>query len=288
MRKSKNSLQTLEHKKFDIVQLFYYTVLIIAAIVILVPFLWMISTSFDKVDTYGLPSPPRFIPKNFSLFNYQIAVKNMPLFRYLFNTLAITTLSVIGNIILATLGGFCLSKGRFRGKSLVLIFIMSNMMIPFETKLLPTFQLIYNMGLSNTYTGVVLPSVLTSAVYIFFIKQYCDDLPNDLYEAGIIDGANKVQIYYKIYLPLMGPAIATVTILTVIACWNDLLWPMVVINEPLMKTIQIGMAQYSTEGTMHAGIATAMSVISIIPLAIIFIFLQQYIVQGISATGIKE
>lgn len=275
--------------KLSITQIIYYIILIITSIIILVPFIWMISTSLDKVQSYGLPYPPRLIPENFSFFNYEIAMKNMPVIKYMLNTLVIAVLTVVLNVVLATIAGFCVSKGRFVGKSLVTIFLLFNMMIPFETKLLPTYNIIYEMGLTNNLLGVVLPVSLTSAVYIFFAKKYCDDLPSDLYEAGIIDGAGKFKIYSRIYLPLMRPCMATIAILTVIASWNDLLWPMVVLTKQDLRTIQVGLAQLSTiDGTMHAGTVTAMSVISILPLCLIFIFLQRFIVESIAASGIKE
>lgn len=275
--------------KLSITQIIYYIILIITSIIILVPFIWMISTSLDKVQSYGLPYPPRLIPENFSFFNYEIAMKNMPVIKYMLNTLVIAVLTVVLNVVLATLAGFCVSKGRFVGKSLVTIFLLFNMMIPFETKLLPTYNIIYEMGLTNNLLGVVLPVSLTSAIYIFFAKKYCDDLPSDLYEAGIIDGAGKFKIYSRIYLPLMRPCMATIAILTVIASWNDLLWPMVVLTKQDLRTIQVGLAQLSTiDGTMHAGTVTAMSVISILPLCLIFIFLQRFIVESIAASGIKE
>lgn len=267
----------------------YYAVLVVAALIIVIPFVWMVATSFDYVKTYGLPYPPRFIPENPSLFNYVIAVKNMPVIQYMSNTLIITVVSAGFNVLIASLAGYCISVGNFKGKSIVLFFILSNMMIPFETKLMPIYQTISRMGLANTHLGVVLPGVLTSAIYIFFVKKYCDDLPGALYEAGIIDGANKLKIYWRIYLPLMGPAIATIAVLSVIASWNDLLWPMVVLTRPEMKTIQIGLAQYSTDtAATHAGVATALSVISTIPMVCVFVFLQRYIVQSIAASGIKQ
>jgi multiple sugar transport system permease protein len=248
----------------------------------------MSATSFDRVNSYELPYPPRFIPANPSFFNYEIAFTNMPLVQYLINTLAIVILSVVLTVAISTLTGFCLSKGRFKGKGLILLIILSNMMIPFETKLMPTFMFIRAIGLTNTYMGVVLPHVLTTAMYIFYIKKFCDDLPDDLYEAGIIDGASKFRIYGQIFLPLMGPVIATIIILNVMNCWNDLLWPLIVLTKTNMKTIQIGLSQYSFEQTSHAGVATALSVVSVIPLTVIFVFLQKYIIQSIAATGIKQ
>lgn len=277
-------------KKMQPANCVYYIVLTIVAVILLIPFIWMVSTSFDYVQSYGLPYPPRFLPETPSLFNYKIAMNNMPLLKYLMNTVIITALTVVLNLFIASLAGYGLSKGKFKGKAVLLVLILSNMMIPFETKMLPTYEIVHGMGLSNNYLGVVLPSVLTSAIYIFFAKKYCDDLPDDLYEAGVIDGAGKFRIYLQIFLPLMGPALATVAILTIIACWNDLLWPMIVLTKNEMKTLQIGLALYSTDtGTaIHAGMATAMSVISILPLSAIYIFLQRYIVQSIAFSGIKQ
>jgi len=275
-------------KPIAVSQVVYYCVLGFAAIVTIIPFVWMSSTSFDRVYTYELPYPPRFIPANPSMFNYEIAFMNMPLLRYMINTMVIVILSVILTVAISTITGFCLSKGRFKGKGIILLIILTNMMIPFETKLLPTFNFIHMFGLVNTYLGVVLPGVLTTAMYIFFIKKFCDDLPNDLFEAGIIDGAGKFRIYFRIFLPLMGPVVATIIILVVMGCWNDLLWPLCVLTRTEMKTIQIGLSMYSNQDVRHAGVATAMSVVSVLPLTALFIFLQKYIVQSIAATGIKQ
>ena len=275
-------------KPIMVSQFVYYCVLGLAAVLTIIPFVWMSATSFDRVQSYELPYPPRFIPANPSLFNYEIAFANMPLLQYMSNTLIIVILSVVLTVAISTLTGFCLSKGKFKGKNIILLIILSNMMIPFETKLMPTFMFIRALGLTNTHMGVVLPGVLTTAIYIFFIKKFCDDLPNDLFEAGIIDGAGKFRIYLQIFLPLMGPVIATIIVLVVMHCWNDLLWPLIVLIRTDMKTIQIGLSNYSDQNVQHAGVATAMSVISVLPLTAIFIFLQKYIVQSIAATGIKQ
>lgn len=268
----------------------YYTLLTLAAVIVLLPFVWMISTSFDKFDSYGLPFPPRLLPQHPSLFNYQLATTNMPIFRYLLNTMIIVVLSVVLNVFTATLAGFCLSKGRFPGKGILFIFLMSNMMIPFEIKLMPIYNIIKGMGLTNNYLGVVLPGVMTNAMFIFFIKKFCDDLPSDIYEAGVVDGASKFRIYAQLFVPLMGPVIATLAVLDVVNVWNDLLWPMVVLSKDSMKTIQVGMVVFGTNSEMqtHAGIATAVSVMSILPLAVVFTFMQKYIVQSIAATGLKQ
>lgn len=267
-----------------------YVILTIFALIVLVPFIWFVSTSFDYVKSYSLRFPPRLIPKEFSTFNYKMVFSNVPMLSYLKNTVIIVALSAVLNVITSTLAGFALSKGKFPGKKIVLVFILSNMMVPFESKLLPIYSIIRNMGLNNNALGVVLPAVLTNAMYIFFVKTYCDGLPDDLYEAGKVDGAGILTIYGKIYFPLLTPIIATIVVLDAINVWNDLLWPMIVLTKQSSYTVQIGLQMYNSgaSGTTHAGTALALSVISIIPLSIIYIFCQKYIVQSIAFSGMKQ
>lgn len=267
-----------------------YVILTIFALIVLVPFIWFVSTSFDYVKSYSLRFPPRLIPKEFSTFNYKMAFSNVPMLSYLKNTVIIVALSAVLNVITSTLAGFALSKGKFPGKKIVLVFLLSNMMVPFESKLLPIYSIIRNMGLNNNALGVVLPAVLTNAMYIFFVKTYCDGLPDDLYEAGKVDGAGILTIYGKIYFPLLTPIIATIVVLDAINVWNDLLWPMIVLTKQSSYTVQIGLQMYNSgaSGTTHAGTALALSVISIIPLSIIYIFCQKYIVQSIAFSGMKQ
>ena len=152
------------------------------------------------------------------------------------------------------------------------------------------YNIIKDIGLSNNFFGVILPGVMTNAMFIFFIKQFCDNLPSDLYEAGVIDGASKFRIYAQIFLPLMGPVVATLVVLDVVNVWNDLLWPMIVLTDVDLSTIQLGLVRYNTgaNGQVHAGIQTALSVLSVLPLGIIFCFMQKYIVQSIAASGLKQ
>ncbi|MBC8609646.1 Inner membrane ABC transporter permease protein ycjP [uncultured Ruminococcus sp.] len=279
-----------ERAKFQGFHIIYYLILTISAVAIILPFFWLVMTSFDKFNTYSLPFPPRLLPENPSVFNYDMALKNVPIISYLVNTFIIVILSVVLNIFVATLSGFCISKGKFPGRNLILLFILSNMMVPFEIKLMPIYNIIKGVGLSNNYLGVVLPGVMTNAMFIFFIKQFCDGLPSDLYEAGVIDGASKIRIYAQIFLPLMGPVVATLVVLDVVNVWNDLLWPMIVLTDANLSTIQLGLVRYNTgaNGQVHAGIQTALSVLSVLPLGIIFCFMQKYIVQSIAASGLKQ
>ena len=267
-----------------------YVILSLLALIIVVPFFWFISTSYDYVKSYSLRFPPRMLPKVFSTFNYNMALTNVPVLSYLKNTIILVVLSVVFNVLTSTVAGFAISKGRFPGKGIALLIILSNMMVPFESKLLPIYSIIRGIGLNNTFLGVILPSVMTNAMYIFFVKTYCDSLPDDLYEAGRVDGANLMRIYSQVYLPLLTPIIATIVVLDSINVWNDLLWPMIVMTKQSNYTVQIGLQIYNSgsAGATHAGTALALSVISIIPLSVIYIFCQKYIVQSIAFSGMKQ
>lgn len=267
-----------------------YVILSLLALIIVVPFFWFISTSFDYVKSYSLRFPPRMLPKVFSTFNYNMALTNVPVLSYLKNTIILVVLSVVFNVLTSTVAGFAISKGRFPGKGIALLIILSNMMVPFESKLLPIYSIIRGIGLNNTFLGVILPSVMTNAMYIFFVKTYCDSLPDDLYEAGRVDGANLMRIYSQVYLPLLTPIIATIVVLDSINVWNDLLWPMIVMTKQSNYTVQIGLQIYNSgsAGATHAGTALALSLISIIPLSVIYIFCQKYIVQSIAFSGMKQ
>ena len=279
-----------QHIKFHGFHILYDAVLTLFAICVVLPFFWLVMTSLDHFDSYSLPFPPRLLPQEPSLFNYEMALKNVPILSYLLNTFILVILCVLLDVVVATLSGFCISKGRFPGRRFVLLFILSNMMVPFEIKLMPIYNIIKDIGLSNNFFGVILPGVMTNAMFIFFIKQFCDNLPSDLYEAGVIDGASKFRIYAQIFLPLMGPVVATLVVLDVVNVWNDLLWPMIVLTDVDLSTIQLGLVRYNTgaNGQVHAGIQTALSVLSVLPLGIIFCFMQKYIVQSIAASGLKQ
>lgn len=278
------------HRRIKPFVIVYYLLLTIAAIIVIVPFWWTLATSFEKITTYAMPYPPRFWPTNFTMFNYELVTINMDMPLYLKNTTIVAVMSAVLQVFTASIAGYVFSKGRFPGKSIILLLIMSNLMIPFETKLMPTYQIIRGLGLNNTFMGIVLPGILTNAFNIFMIKKYCDDLPYELLESGVVDGASKFRIYWSIYLPLMGPVIATLIVLTVMNAWSDLLWPVIVANKTSMYTVQVGLSIMTNDPSLqsHAGMATAASVMSILPLAIVFIFMQRYIVQSVAATGIKQ
>ena len=277
--------------QFQVYKLVYYFFLGLATIIILIPIIWMLSASFDRVNSYQLPFPPRFIPGNPSIFNYEMVITNMKILNYIANTVIVVLLSSMLLLLIVPISGFAFSKGRFPFKSILLLGIMSSMMVPFESKIMPIFNLCRSLGLTNTYLGIVLPGVMTSSFFIFLCKKAFDDLPDDLMESATIDGASKIRCFVQIYLPLIGSILATMAVLNLMNVWNDLLWPMIIVNQNARSTIQVGLAMFSS-GTdaisKHAGMSAAASMLSILPLTVTFVFLQRYIVQSIAVSGIKQ
>jgi len=251
----------------------------------------MLSASFDKINSYELPFPPRFLPKNLSLFNYELVIKNMRIGKYILNTINVVLLSSFLQLFIVPLAGFAFSKGRFPMKNFLLLLIMSSMMVPFESKIMPLYNICKALGLTNTHIGVVLPGVMTSSFFIFLCKKAFDDLPTDLMESAYLDGASRLRCYLQIYLPLTGAILATMAVLNLMNVWNDLLWPMIIIIKIDMITIQVGLATFASgtdQISKHAGMSSAASMLSILPLTAAFIFLQRYIVQSIAVSGIKQ
>lgn len=281
-----------EHtSRFQAYKIVFYFCLGFATIIILIPIVWMLSASFDRVNTYQLPFPPRFIPNNPSIFNYEMVISNMRILTYITNTIIVVLLSSALLLFIVPVAGFAFSKGKFPFKSVLLLGIMSSMMVPFESKIMPIFNLCRSLGLTNTYLGIVLPGVMTSSFFIFLCKKAFDDLPDDLMESATLDGASKIRCFIQIYFPLIGSILATMAVLNMMNVWNDLLWPMIIVNQNAKATIQVGLAMFSS-GTdaisNHAGMSAAASMLSILPLTLAFVFLQRYIVQSIAVSGIKQ
>ncbi len=278
-----------ERVHFRPYMLVFYILLVLAAVIVIIPVWWMVANSFETIKSYAFPNPPKFWPENFTWNNYSLVMMNTNIVGNLKNSAIVTAQDVLFNLFIASMAGFVFSKGRFPGKQPLLLLILSSMMVPFEIKLMPIYQIIQAMGLNNTYLGASLPGCLTAAFNIFMIKKFCDDLPDELLESATVDGASKFRTFLQIYLPLMGPIIATLTVTTVMTSWNDLLWPMIVLSRDEMRTVQSGLSQLTNSSFgPHAGMTCAASCLSILPLTVIFIFMQKYIVQSVAATGIKQ
>lgn len=268
-------------KKKRMGQICIILVLAIMLFIILIPILWAISMSFDATTIDVVPNPPRMIPAEFSTFNYKYALEAIPIVRYYLNTILLTIINTGISVFTAMTCGYAFSKGRFPMKGILFLFVLAVMMIPFEVRLIPLFLQYRDWNLLDTWWPLILGS-FAWAYGIFLARQFIDGIPDSLRESAAIDGA-------AIILPLCGPVIATLVIFQVVNQWNNFLWPLVVVSNPQKQVISVGLAMFNaSETAKYLGPRLVVSVLGAIPLMIIYVFLQKYIVKSVMLSGVKE
>ncbi len=266
-----------------------FLVLCIFAVILFIPLYWMVQTSFDAACVVDAPFPPRWFPKEPSLEPYQLVFKQLPMANYLMNTFIVAIGVILVSGSSSMLAAYALSKIKFKGHNVVLMMTMSVLMIPFELIMIPLYSLFFKIGLNNTYWCMWLPG-LVYTFGTFFGKQYLDGIPDALREAAMIDGASEFRTFGQIYVPLMGSIIATIVVLLFLGAWNDLMWPMIALSSNSKWTVQIGLATFSLQqGSVPSpALRMAGACISLIPVLILYLFLQRFIVESIALSGIKQ
>lgn len=274
-------------KKKKRIQALIVIFLAVCLFIIIVPLLWCVSLSFDRTALTNLPEFS-LIPHEFSVFNYQAAMQTIPLLRYFANTLFLTIVNTALSVFFACLCGYAFAKGQFALKNVWFIFMLVVMMIPFESRMIPLYIQYKEWGMIDTYWPLILGSF--SYVYgMFFARSNIAALPDSLRESAYLDGAGEWRIFFSIILPLSKPLIATLCILQVIQQWNSYLWPLIVIRTNIKQVISVGVAIFNAqENAILYGPRMAVAVLSAIPLTILYLILQKYIVQSIAFSGIKE
>jgi multiple sugar transport system permease protein len=275
-------------KKRQLGDVILTTILLLGSLIMIIPFVWMLLTSFDWAARLNIPFPPRFWPEQFSTKTYELAFTNIPMFKYIINSLIVSIGVIVVSLTSALLSGYAISKLKFKGSTIVLLLALSTMMIPFEMTMIPQYLLFGKLNLLDTYWAFYLPA-LNFAFGTFLAKSFIDQLPGSLREAGIIDGASEVIVFLKIYLPLCIPILATMVILQFLAVWNDLLWPLLALKTPDKYTIQLGLAMFSYNKNLPLpSVIMAATTVSLIPVIVTYLFLQRYIVESIALSGIKQ
>jgi multiple sugar transport system permease protein len=257
-----------------------------AGLLFLLPFFWMIVVSFERYANINPPFPPSFTLDEPSMFNYKIATENNRLINAYRNSGIVAVFSVAVCLASTLMGGYALSKGVFKGKKAITLIILSTMMLPFETRMIPMFLMFNRVGMANTFWPLILPSMV-DAFNLLLVKKYFDTLPNSLAESAEIDGANKSVIFLRIFLPLTGPIAATVVILKFMGSWNSFLWPLVILSGEALRTVPIYMASFADESNRAYGSTLAVAALAILPVLLVFLVLQKYIVQSIALSGLK-
>ena len=263
-----------------------YAVLTAGVIAMITPFIWMILGSF-KTDAEIRRSPLNFIPEDPTLDNYIHLFGRLDFATFFTNSVIVAVFVTLGNIIFSSMVGYVLAKLDFAGKKLLFGLVLGTLMVPGVVTFVPLFVLTSNLGLVNSYPGLILPFLITP-LGVFLMRQFMMSLPDDIIEAARIDGASEWGIFLRVIMPLCGPAVATLTILTFLGSWNNFLWPLVVATSEEKYTLPVALALYSVgQNAAQYGLMMAGAVIVVIPVLLVFIVLQRYFVQGIALTGIK-
>jgi multiple sugar transport system permease protein len=268
-------------------QVAIYAILILGCLVTLVPFLWMLSTSF-KSSTEIIRLPPTFIPENPTIQSYRAIFTDprVPLARFYTNSIVVTISVVFMVLFTSSLAGFIFAKYEFFGKNVIFTLVLATLMIPFQIIMIPAYLILVNLGITDTLWGLIVPAA-TSAFGIFLMRQFIEGIPNELIDAARIDGASEWGIYTRIILPQMGPALATLGIFQFMGPWNDYLWPLIVITTTERRTLPIMLTWYNSQHGSRQDLTMAASVLVILPITIVYFVFQRWIVRGIALTGFK-
>jgi len=269
-----------------------YALAIVFAISMLVPFLWMISTSL-KGTNQVFAMPPHWIPNPVHWENYGRIFESMNFGRYWLNTILVTIGRVGGQFITCTLAAYAFARLRFPGRNILFFLLLSSMMIPFETLMVPTFELMKNLHWINTYWALIVPQALGAfggAFNVFLLRQFFLSIPKEFEDSAVIDWAGPFKIFWSIMLPLAKPALAALLIFSFRGAWDDFTYPLIVTNTDSMKVLSLGILGFKgmragmTQWNLMMGAAT----LAILPVVIVFILAQKYFIEGITVGGLKE
>lgn len=263
-----------------------YAVLTILGIAMLIPFVWMVSTSLmTEIEVYQFP--PRLLPKTPRWENYSNALTLLPFGTFFLNTIIVTLVSVVGQLLTCSMAAYAFARLRFRGRDAMFALFLSTMMIPTIVTLIPAYLIINAFGWMNTYWALFTP-ILTSVWGIFLLRQFFQTLPRDYEDAARIDGANNFAIYWRVVLPQAKPALATLAIFAFMNGWKDFLWPMIVTTRNDMRTLELGIAMFSQLYGTNWPYQMSAAVVVLVPILAVFLLTQRYFLEGISISGLKS
>jgi multiple sugar transport system permease protein len=263
-----------------------YVVLTLGGLLMVGPFVWMFLSSV-KPEAEVRAIPPTWWPQDFTMDNYAQLFSRLDFPTYFLNSTLVAVVVTLGNVVFGSMLGYALAKLDFPGKRLVFSLVLLTLMVPGVVTFVPLFVLTTNIGLTNTLPGMFLP-FLAGPFGVFLMRQFILGLPDELIAAARVDGAGELRIFFSVILPLCGPALATLAILTFLASWNNFLWPLVVAQTEDKYTLPVALALYSVgQNSTQYGLLLAGAVVVVVPVVAVFLVLQRYFVQGIAMTGIK-
>ncbi|HEY8678773.1 MAG TPA: carbohydrate ABC transporter permease [Candidatus Dormibacteraeota bacterium] len=263
-----------------------YAALLLGLVFLIGPFLWMLASSV-KTSAELHHVPPTWIPQTFTLDNYATIFTKLNFPQYFLNSVIVAAVVVSSNLLFCSMIGYALAKLRFAGKNAVFLLVLATIMVPQTVYLVPLFVLMSNLGLVNSYPGLILPFA-AQAFGVFLMRQFIQGIPDELLEAARIDGAGEFSIFWRVVLPLLGAPLATLGILIFLGSWNNFLWPLIIATSDQMYTLPVAVGVFSIgQNAIDYGLLMAGSVVLVAPVLIVFLLLQRFVQQGIATTGLK-
>jgi len=273
-------------KKRSLGRFLLHTALVIGAAITLMPLAWMVAASFMTAGEAN-SLPPRLLPQDPTLENYAVLFTRLNMVRNFLNSAIVTILATVLSVVVNSLAGYAFAKLPFPGREKLFRTLASALVVPAQVGMLPLFLLMREMGLVNTYAGVLVP-YLASIYGIFLIRQYALSVPDDLLDAARIDGAGEFRIFGLVALPIIKPILVTMAAFTFLSAWNDFMWPLIVLSNSEMYTLPVALANLSGEHVQDTELMMAGSVVTILPALVVFLIFQRTFVSGIMAGGVKE
>lgn len=273
-------------KKITVTQTVRVVATMLVAITVVIPILWLVVSAF-KTDSGVISYPPRFFPEEWTLDQFKYVTDSIPIFRMLGNTLIFAGSTTIISILFDSMAGYAFARMNFKGKKVIFSIILLTMMIPFQIIMTPLYIEEYKMNLLDNFLGLILPRA-TSAYGIYMMTSFFQGLPKSIEESGRMDGMGEFRIYWSLMLPLCKPAVLSLAIFHFMNNWNDLLYPLMLTSSADMRTLSAGLAVLVGNKVIKYGPTLAATLIAVLPLLVLYIFLQKYFVEGIAVGGEKE
>ena len=282
---TRESVMESARRRQQLTRVLLYALLIIGAALAMLPMVWMISASLmpsGEASTF----PPRFFPTTVTFAHYTDLFTRLNLGRNLLNSAFVAFVVTFTSLFINSLAGYAFAKLRFRGRDRLFRLLSTGLVLPVQVAMLPLFLLLKNMHLINTYWGVIIPG-LASIFGIFLVRQYALAIPDEMLDAARVDGASEFRIFWFIVVPGIMPILATLSIWTFLTTWNDFMWPLIVLSDESHYTLPVALANLSGEHVQDTELMMAGSVLTVIPVMLVFLFLQRYYIQGVMAGSVK-
>lgn len=259
-------------------------VLLVGALTTAFPLLWMVAGSF-KPQREAIDFPPTLLPEQPTFANYLRLFTELDFGRYLLNTVIVVLIGIVGLLFMA-MAGYAFAKHRFRGKNALFFLVLATLMIPVQVTMIPTYLILNGMKLTNTLVGVALPT-LVSGFGVFLFRQFMSTIPDEILEAARVDGAGELRTFLQIVLPMSKPILAVQAVLAFITGWNSFLWPLIIASDQKLYTLSVGLALLNQQLAVDPALQMAAASIMVVPVLLVFVVFQRYVVQGFALSGLK-